>query len=95
MPKIGIYSRRGFFKMDDGIFKGLGISALLDSREKKDKAIALFGGRENIPTSIMRAKKARPTKESDDPVAGGRRYSETGRGGGRRKAWVCLMRHLK
>jgi len=73
------YSKRGlkFFDIDDEVFRGKGWSALRKSREKRAAIIALFGGRENIPSSVMRASKARPTEDFDLPVAGSRRYLHT------------------
>lgn len=72
-----IYTNHGLFELSDGVFKGKGISALLESRNKKESLIALFGGKENIPSSIMRAKKKRVDVINDALVAA-RRYGSTG-----------------
>lgn len=48
----------GFFKdFGDGIFKGKGISALKNSKAGRSALIGLFGGTENLPSSIMKAKR--------------------------------------
>ena len=73
-----IYTRNGLFNMADGVFKGKGISSLLKSRDKRADLIAMFGGRDNVPSSVMRAKRARDFADSDEPTSKGRRYTQTG-----------------
>src|SRR5437773_664189 len=53
----------------DGKLKGKGISALLNSKTSRNDLIALFGGVENIPSSVMRAKRPKISKETDGPTA--------------------------
>src|SRR3990170_3474510 len=73
-----IYTRNGLFDLADGVMKGKGISSLLDSRDKRADLITMFGGRDNVPSSVMRAKRARDFSESDEPTAKGRTYTESG-----------------
>lgn len=72
-----VYQKHGLFELSDGVFKGKGISSLLESRDKKEKLIEMFGGKENLPSSIMRAKKKR-VDETNDALVAGRRYGDTG-----------------
>lgn len=72
-----IYQKHGLFELSDGVFKGKGISSLLESRDKKEKLIEMFGGKENLPSSIMRAKKKR-VDETNDALVASRRYGDTG-----------------
>lgn len=60
---------KGFFDYGDGITKGKGIDAVENSREGYSQLLALFGGIENLPSSIMKADKGRPTDKTDRPVA--------------------------
>ena len=73
-----IYTRNGLFNMADGVTKGKGVSSLLDSRDKRADLITMFGGRDNVPSSVMRAKRARDFAESDEPTSKGRKYTQTG-----------------
>lgn len=57
-----------FFDLSDGVFVGKGISAFQNSEEGRAQLISLFGGVENIPSSIMKAKRARPNVELDKPA---------------------------
>lgn len=59
---------KGFFDLSDGISKGKGLDAIENSRQSINSVIALFGGVENVPSSIMKGKFARPDKETDKPV---------------------------
>lgn len=72
-----IYQKHGLFELSDGVFKGKGVSSLLESRDKKEKLIEMFGGKENLPSSIMRAKKKR-VDETNDALVASRRYGDTG-----------------
>lgn len=66
----------GFLNLEDGIFKGKGISALKNSQCGYDKLIAMFGGKMNIPASIMAAKKTRASERDDWGAKRG--YENTG-----------------
>lgn len=61
---------KGFFDIGDGITKGKGISALLNSKDGRNELIYLFGGVENIPSSVMSAKKLRIDPEEDGKASG-------------------------
>ncbi len=67
---------KGFFDTGDGITVGKGISSIRNSRDNRNQLVALFGGAENLPSSIMRAKKQIATEE-DDPSVVGRGYDDT------------------
>jgi SAM-dependent methyltransferase len=62
----------------DGIFKGKGISALLNSKNARNGFISLFNGTENIPSSVMRANR-KSNAQNDDAVAQ-RSYNQTMKG---------------
>lgn len=68
----------GFFPetvRGDGVFRGKGISAIRESQNGRNSLIYLFGGVENIPSSVMRADR-RSNVEADDAVAS-RGYDKT------------------
>jgi SAM-dependent methyltransferase len=69
--------RDGFFPSGDGITKGKGLSAILDSKDGHAKLLALFGGTDNLPGSVMRAKRPKVQDEMDGVVAAGRSYNQT------------------
>lgn len=69
--------RGGFFDLSDGLFTGKGLSSLIESRNQRDDLIAMFGGIEHLPSSIMRAERSRNYEERDEVVHGGRKYSDT------------------
>lgn len=48
-----IYTRTGLFDLSDGVTKGKGVSSLLDSRDKRADLFTMFGGRDNVPSSVM------------------------------------------
>ena len=58
--------RNGFFDLNDGIFTGLGISSLNKSSEGRNALLALFGGLEGLPSSVMKAKRSKPSIETDE-----------------------------
>src|ERR1700724_252857 len=60
---------KGFLDTGDGVLKGKGISALQNSKASRNDLIALFGGIENLPSSVMRAKRPKPDRETDAPVS--------------------------
>lgn len=63
----------------DGPTEGKSIKALLKSRAKRNALIALFGGKDNLPSSIMKADRTSDTnRERDDSYSDGRKYSDTG-----------------
>ena len=53
------------FDLSDGIKKGKGLDALDDSKKGRDRAIVLFGGKNNLPSSVMKAERAKPDPEMD------------------------------
>jgi hypothetical protein len=56
---------RGLFDEDLGAEKGKSLKALLKSIEGQKKVVAMFGGPELVPSSIMKPKKARTDAEVD------------------------------
>lgn len=56
-----------FFELSDGVTKGKGLDAVLKSRGSYNALIAHFGGRELLPSSVMKAKRNRVTAETDAP----------------------------
>lgn len=79
-------SKKGFLDLSDGIFKGKGLSALDSSRDNRNALIAMFGGKQNLPSSVMLAQKRIPTDEVDAP-AKLRSYTSTTRYKGPVKAF--------
>jgi DNA modification methylase len=59
--------------------KGKTVSSVKHSRSNRGDLIRLFGGIENLPSSIMKAKKVAVT-ESEDPNAAKRGYDDTAPG---------------
>ena len=68
------------FDFSDGVFVGKGIDALKNSRSQRNALIAMFGGVENLPSSVMRVRRPRPDKNVDKLVAESRGYNKTSRG---------------
>ena len=58
----------GFFDLSDGIDKGKGITSFKNSEDQRNALIALFGGHKNLPSSVMRADRGRPTNDFDAPA---------------------------
>ncbi len=56
----------GFFDLTDGITRGKGVSAMLNSRDSQARITALFGGRHLLPSSVMRARKIKPDAKEDE-----------------------------
>lgn len=67
---------KGFLDLSDGKLVGKGLSALANSQAGRNELIALFGGRENLPSSIMRHRRPRMDKEVDSPATD-RSYTKT------------------
>lgn len=61
--------KKGFIDLGDGVFKGKGLDALNKSRDNRNELIAMFGGMDNLPTSVMKAKKRIPTEDVDEHAA--------------------------
>ena len=70
------FKLKGFFDLSDNVFVGKSVSAILKSSASRDALVTLFG-RDNMPASVMRAKKATPTNDSDEIVHNGRGYTDT------------------
>jgi DNA modification methylase len=60
--------------------KGKNIDALRTSEVGRNKLIALFGGVENIPSSVMRAKRPKTVSASKDEPASKRTYEQSSPG---------------
>ena len=58
--------RNGFFPKGDGVFKGKGISAVLNSRDGYSSLVSLFGSVDAIPSSVMRQRKAKVKGDEDE-----------------------------
>lgn len=67
---------KGFFDDGDGIFKDKGLSALIESRASRAQIVALFGGVENLPCSVMVAEKNKRGEHDKSGMA--RSYYSTG-----------------
>lgn len=75
--KKSFYNPHGLLSLGDDVFKGMGESAILSSRKGSDSVLQLFGGRENFPSSIMRAERGKVSAETDAPVFGSRRFAHS------------------
>lgn len=60
----------------DGISTGKGIDAFKKSKRGRNELIAMFGGPECVPSSVMKAKKIKADAEADEPAAN-RTYRST------------------
>lgn len=72
MPK-----RQPFKQLGDGVFKGKGVSSLLQSKDNRNSVIALFRGKENLPSSVMRAERPKKIKQEEDAATYERSYDKT------------------
>ena len=70
---------KGFFETGDGVFVGKGLDAVRKSKMGRNSLVALFGGIELLPASIMRAKRAK-TPEKVDELTTKRGYNNTAPG---------------
>ncbi len=57
------------FDLADGVKKGKGLDALKDSQRGRQHAIMMFNGKKNLPSSVMRAERARPDPAMDEHQA--------------------------
>jgi DNA modification methylase len=66
-----------FADYQDGTTTGKGLSSLKASKSKRNEIIAHFKGRENLPSSVMRAKRPRKIKVEVDAITAERSYDKT------------------
>lgn len=62
-------SSNGLFNLVDGIKKGKGIDSVRKSKTGRKELLAMFGGKQNFPSSVMKAKRGRPDKDIDEHQA--------------------------
>lgn len=68
---------RGLFDDDLGPDKGKSLNALIKSVEGKKKIVAMFGGLDRVPSSIMRSRRANAPTEEEDKENHERSYTKT------------------
>lgn len=54
-----------FIDTHDGVIRGKGISALKGSRASRSQLIALFGGTQNLPSSVMKIERTRGGEQDE------------------------------
>ena len=61
---------------DDAKILGRSLADVENSQASRSDLLALFGGKENLPSSVMKAEKGKISKAHDAPVANGRKYTD-------------------